>query len=46
MIFHCWLRWQRHSWEWHLGSQGLFEYPTCKHCGWPGPVKLWRRVGF
>jgi hypothetical protein len=41
--WYCFLRFRRHEWEWHIGKMQVYEYPTCKHCGWPGPVRLWRK---
>lgn len=37
---HCWLRLQRHTWEWHLGMHNICAYATCKDCGWPGTFYL------
>jgi hypothetical protein len=38
---HCWLRFRRHRWAWRRGIHGLFAYPFCGRCGWPGGPQRW-----
>jgi hypothetical protein len=41
---HCWMVFRRHVWDWDGRPGGMYLYPWCRNCGWPGSYKLWRKT--